>query len=464
MKRGDAIERLDTWFNHPRYGVTNARLETASLDTPTIGELLLSIAGGATPKRSDSTLYSDSGVKFLRILNVEDGEINDRDLKYITDFVHYGELDRSRLQAGDVLVTITGRVGSAAVVRWEHLPANINQHIARLRIAPGRCRPEFLSKWLNCPAGQELSNRPVSGGTRAALDYGSLRSIRIPLPDSLDVQDRLLDAMRTARARRRAKLAEAEALLSSVEDFVLDELEIAPPEENRSSFAITLRDVHGFHLGPSRYAPPLQTFLNNLRLHPSASKTLAAYADVNAQVDLSGLEDQTVVGFIPMGAVSDKTTGKFTYERKPLHEVRQGYTPFADGDILWAKITPSMQNGKSCIVHGLPNGIGFGSTEFHVLTVREHGVLPEFVREFVSQRTLRQVAIHAFTGSAGQQRIPTSFLQELPFPHLSEQRQRNIVDQIASIRSRAYNLQEEADASWKQQQHWFERQLLTTEE
>ena len=460
MKRGDAIDRLDTWFNHPRYEVTEARLEAASLHTPALGELLLSIAGGATPTRSDSTLYSDSGVKFLRIMNVEDGEINDRDLKYIADGVHRGELSRSKLSAGDVLVTITGRVGSAAVVSQELLPANINQHIARLRVDPKRCRPEFLSEWLNCPAGQELSNRPVSGGTRAALDYGSLRELRVPLPSSLDEQDRLLLAMRAARAERNAKLVEAQALRSSVDDFVLEDLGIAPHFDHSKVFAVTLRDLHELHLGAMRYAPPLQAFLKSLRRHPSASKPLGAFVEINPAVDSSGLQDQATVGFVPMNSVADGATGEYTYEERLLHEVRKGYTPFNDGDILWAKITPCMQNGKTCIVNGLPNARGFGSTEFHVLSVQEHGVLAEFVREFISQKTLRMVAIHAFTGSAGQQRIPASFLKELPFPRISAQHQRKIIDHISSIRQRAYNLQREADASWEKQQQWFERQLL----
>ena len=114
-------------------------------------DLLESIAGGATPRRSDDSLYADDGVRFFRILNVDDGEIVDQDLKYVTEAVHQGELSRSQLASGDVLMTITGRVGSAAVVGEEHLPANINQHIARLRINRERCRPEFLSEWLNCP-------------------------------------------------------------------------------------------------------------------------------------------------------------------------------------------------------------------------------------------------------------------------------------------------------------------------
>ena len=221
----------------------NARLDAAPVPTPALGGLLESIAGVATPSRSDDSLYADDGVRFFRILNVDDGEIVNRDLKYVTDAVHNGLLERSQLATGDVLMTITGRVGSAAMVGEEHLPANINQHIARLRIDRRRCRPEFLSEWLNCPAGLELSNRYVSGGTRAALDYGAIRSLRVPLP-TLTTQDTSVDAMDAARAERNAKLAEADALLAGIDDFLLDALGIAPPvEDTRRVFAVRRGDM-----------------------------------------------------------------------------------------------------------------------------------------------------------------------------------------------------------------------------
>ena len=117
-----------------------------------------------------------------------------------------------------------------------------------------------------------------------------------------------------------------------------------------------------------------------------------------------------------------------------------------NGDILWAKITPCMQNGKSCIVDGLTNGIGFGSTEFHVIRVRDTEVSTTFVLEFVSQETVRHVATLAFTGSAGQQRVPASFLEELPFPKFSEARQNELTIAMDSARSERKAKLAEADA------------------
>ena len=435
-------------------------MDASSTATPTVNDLLESIAGGATPARSDTSLYSDDGVRFLRILNVDDGEIVEGDLKHITDAVHEGELARSQLAVGDVLMTITGRVGSAAVVRKEHLPGNINQHIARLRINKERCRPEFLTEWLNCPAGLELSNRYVSGGTRAALDYGAIRNIRIPLP-SLAAQDALVNTLDAARAERKAKLAEADALLAGIDGVLLDALGMAAPvDDGRRVFAVRRGDVGELSINPPAYVPELRNYLNGLRSNPVVTKILSAYVEVNPRLDTSKLDADTVVGFIPMQAVADGATGEYTVTPRLLAEVSKGYTPFINGDILWAKITPCMQNGKSCLVDGLPNGIGFGSTEFHVLRVRSNGVSPEFVREFVSQTALRRVAMYAFTGSAGQQRVPAAFLEDLPFPELPIGRQNEIVATIEARRLEARQLRAEAEAGWEGAKGWFEEELL----
>ncbi len=449
---------MDPAYNHPRHHALNARLDAAAVPTPTLGDIVQSIASGATPRRADASLYdeTDSGVNFLRILNIADGEIVETDLKRIARAVHEGALSRSQLADGDVLMTITGRVGSAAAAREEHLPANINQHIVRMKIDAERCRPDFLVEWLNCPIGTELSNRPTSGGTRPALDFQAIRRIRIPLPP-LDEQDALIAMMDAARAERKAKLAEAEALLKGVDDFVMDALGITPiPEDSRRVFALRWGDLTESSLDPFHHAPRLRGFLNALRAHPSANAPLSAYAEINPQTDVSPLQPTDVVGFIPMNAVSDGASGDYEISDRPFSEVSKGYTRFADGDILWAKITPCMQNGKSCLVENLPNGVGAGSTEFHVIRVKAHGILPEFVKEFISQRSLREVAIHSFTGSAGQQRVPAEFLANLPFPAVSEQHQREIVEAIGESRRTARRLRAEAEAGWRSAKRGFE--------
>ena len=228
VRLGDVQERLDTSFHHPRYRQLADRLDTVPIAMHLLGDFLVSISSGATPHRNDSSLYTDSGVKFLRILNVVDGEVVDVDMKYITDAVHSGELARSRLSADDVLMTITGRVGSAAVVMDEHLPANINQHIVRMRIDAERCLPTFLCEWLNSTGGLELSNRSVSGGTRVALDYKAIRNIRVPLPPIAE-QERLVALIVTKRNEARRLRAEAKAGWQAAKHWFEEQLLGAAP-------------------------------------------------------------------------------------------------------------------------------------------------------------------------------------------------------------------------------------------
>ncbi len=150
--------------------------------------------------------------------------------------------------------------------------------------------------------------------------------------------------------------------------------------------------------------------------------------------------------FIPMSAVDEEDGTIVAAEEKPFALVRQGYTYFEEGDVLFAKITPCMENGKAAIARGLRDGIGFGSTEFHVLRPRG-SVISEWIWLFVRREPFREAARRAFRGGVGQQRVPQDFLEEhpLPLPPLPEQRR--IVARIEELMGRvreARRLREEA--------------------
>ncbi|CAL8979139.1 Type-1 restriction enzyme EcoKI specificity protein [Rhodoplanes serenus] len=147
----------------------------------------------------------------------------------------------------------------------------------------------------------------------------------------------------------------------------------------------------------------------------------------------------TPVSFVPMAAVSE-TSGTITEKAtRAFEEVAKGYTLFADNDVLFAKITPCMENGKAAIVRDLEGGLGAGSTEFYVLRPGEE-ILPEFVFHFVRRASFRALCKANFTGTAGQQRVPRQFLENVPLfvPPLDEQRRIvGLLDRAAEIRRRA---------------------------
>jgi type I restriction enzyme S subunit len=147
-----------------------------------------------------------------------------------------------------------------------------------------------------------------------------------------------------------------------------------------------------------------------------------------------GIPDSQSVSFVPMAAV-DEVAGRIaTLAERPFSEVKKGFTPFQNRDVLFAKITPCMENGKAAIAQNLLDGLGFGSTEFHVLRAGPN-VLPEWLFYFVRRPSFRAEAKRNFTGTAGQQRVPTTFLAaaRIPVPPLSEQRR--IVDILSRAES-----------------------------
>ena len=162
--------------------------------------------------------------------------------------------------------------------------------------------------------------------------------------------------------------------------------------------------------------------------------------DVNPKkVDTKNLSDQLSVSFIPMAAVSD-VNGCITEPLvKPLGEVKKGFTNFCEGDIILAKITPCMENGKSAVVGKLVNDIGFGSTEFYVLRTSVK-LYNNYLYHIVRSSSFRDLAKGEMTGAVGQQRVPKSFIENftIKLPRLDEQQEIvRIVDSLLEKEQKA---------------------------
>lgn len=133
------------------------------------------------------------------------------------------------------------------------------------------------------------------------------------------------------------------------------------------------------------------------------------------------VEPDTLVDFVPMGAV-DATTGAISSPvPRTRGELSSGYRQFLPGDVIFARITPCMQNGKSAIYRGNFAQVGYGSTEFHVLRSRDDRYT-EWLWALLRTDWFVTRAMTAFTGTAGQQRVPASFLERttIPVPPISE--------------------------------------------
>ena len=117
---------------------------------------------------------------------------------------------------------------------------------------------------------------------------------------------------------------------------------------------------------------------------------------------------------------------------KKYASVRNGsYTYFANGDILIAKITPCMENGKCALVNGLTNSIGFGSSEYHVFRIDSSKISKEMVFAYLNRESIRKEAVKHFTGSSGHRRVPVSFYEALEVPRFHNEK--DIVNDINQL-------------------------------
>ena len=140
--------------------------------------------------------------------------------------------------------------------------------------------------------------------------------------------------------------------------------------------------------------------------------------------DIRLVDNDLMVSFVSMSDVSED--GRIvTCNHKQYESVKSGFTYFSENDVLFAKITPCMENGKGGIAKGLLNGIGFGSTEFHVLRPVDQVSNSCWLYELTSFPQFRQAAEINMTGSAGQRRVPASFLAnyKVSLPPISLQNQ-----------------------------------------
>jgi type I restriction enzyme M protein len=151
---------------------------------------------------------------------------------------------------------------------------------------------------------------------------------------------------------------------------------------------------------------------------------LGVLADVNpSKTELKDVKNKTIVSFVEMSSVNDNGFISNVEKRKYLDVKSGGFTYFKKDDIIIAKITPCMENGKCAIAKNLPTDIGFGSSEFHVIRNKK-GILNGYIFALLNDSRVRAVAEQNMTGSSGHRRVPEDFYKNLkiPFPDISIQK------------------------------------------
>jgi type I restriction enzyme M protein len=166
-----------------------------------LGEVTLFISSGSTPLGGKEN-YVDKGILFIRSQNILKGECDFSDAVYISPETH-SNMKRSQVKKFDVFLNITGASIGRSALMAEDIEANVNQHVAIIRLKTEKFSPLFLVLLLNSDNFQKQINDIQSGASRQALNYEQIRKLNVPLPP-LDVQKEIV-----ARIEEEHKLVEA---------------------------------------------------------------------------------------------------------------------------------------------------------------------------------------------------------------------------------------------------------------
>ncbi len=174
------------------------------------------------------------------------------------------------------------------------------------------------------------------------------------------------------------------------------------------------------------YRAKIEKLFDDMELSGQGTVRLDSLVLFNpSKSEIKDIPDDTMVSFVEMASVSNNGFIKVK-EARPLGTLRRGsYTYFAENDIIIAKITPCMENGKCAVAVDLTSGIGMGSSEFHVIRCRRN-VINKFVFGFLNRAGIREIAQSHMTGSSGHRRVPIDFYEKLQIPVKSLQEQKKV--------------------------------------
>lgn len=371
----------------------------------------------------DTPKYISEGYPLITSKNLKNNNIDFDKVNYISK-EDYEKINlRSKVDIGDVLFSMIGTIGNPVLIKGQ-----TNYAIKNVALFKdiNLINMTFFRFYLETKFVIDKMKKEAKGSTQKFVSLKYLRNFPICYP-SLEEQQRIVNIIESLFT----KLDRAKELIENT---------LAQFEQNKMAI------LHKAFIGELTAKWRKE---NNIDLSSWENGILMDFCKINPKkINTKEFDDDMIVSFIPMPCVSDIWGKIVKKELRKLGEVKKGYTNFFEGDVLFAKITPCMENGKSAIVDKLENDIGFGSTEFYVLRCDENKLNNKYLHYFVRQKTFRDEAKGEMTGAVGQQRVPKTFLEnyKMKVPTIKEQQEIvNILDKLLAKYNKIKNLEQQLE-------------------
>lgn len=450
VRRGEIHQRLDCHYNLPQYRLLVESLLANFPAAPRLDTYGTVSCGpfGTAMKTED---YTQRGVPLIRIGNITGyGTIDETDIVFLSE-PKASSLRSTQVRPGDLVISQRGTLGIPAIVPPSYPIWNISANIIAVKDLVD-ISPQYLQLFLSSRFGVDQLRRSQSGQVQEKITTEDVASVLIP---KVANESELVTQMESARLAYMEKSSEAEALTSEIDSFLLEQLGLSSPvEDERRYFGIRLGQMKGHRFDPPAYRPYYRRDEK-----PAIQITpLRELADINSHTVVPPQNMEELVPYV--GLPECDLTEVREVVMRPYKEVK-GRSIVREGDILFARIEPSVFNKKYVLVDNLKgHEYAYTSTEFYVATPKEDINLlylyAMFSCSFVFSQTIGKT-----TGSSGRRRIDLGLFATLRIPDPGKERQALIAGEVLRRRTTARYLRGEAEREWRSAKARFEAQLLS---
>lgn len=340
--------------------------------------------------------------------------------------------------------TVHGQFG---VITDDFVNTYASSNMQYMEIVKEKIVPEYLQLlFYKNPLTTYMDTLSIGADGRH-FNKNVLLNVKIPIPP-LKEQKSLVKKYQETIDQAKSLENQADETEKNIDDYIFHTLGIQKISlERKNDSILSLTFFNNLYNWDAKHAI--------LNINPQTLLKSGIYKNIPIQTAFSINPITSIpkeldeISFLPMECISDIYGS--VIEKRTIDSKTQGYTKFKDNDVIFAKITPCMQNGKCAVVKDLKQGYGMGSTEFHVFRAISDDVIPEYLHSLLRTKMLRKAAMNYFTGSSGQQRVSSEFIENLyiPLPPLPIQEEivnhiNQIKTQIKELRKQAQELREKA--------------------
>ena len=367
---------------------------------------------GKTPRKLGDN-WSESGIIALSAMNVKQGQlVNLEKAKFVSDEL-YQKWMKSEVTKGDILMTSEAPLGETYLVR-DNKKICLSQRLFCIRANPDVILPRFLFYFFNSPVTRKQIDLRATGTTVLGIRQSDLRETPIIVPP-----------VETQR-----KIA---AILSAYDDLIENNTRRIKILEDMAQTLYQEWFVH-FRFPGHESVPMVESPLGSI---PQEWEVVSASEAIFVNPKTSVPRD-TIKPFVPMKSATEHSMLITEIEEKTGNSGAK----FKNGDTLFARITPCLENGRTGFVQFLPNDdeVAFGSTEFIVL--RSKTLNPYFVYLLAQTRDFRENAIKSMTGATGRQRVLNECFDDYFLPNPNREMLSQFEITIAPLFKKVQNLSE----------------------